>query len=104
MNDEQEIERIVKVLEKATQPIEYDENCCTITTYPTERDIAESLVDAGIGDKKQAVKEFKNKFWDKICIELNDILGQNSSLRIEIKQYIEYVLREFFTELYGADE
>lgn len=58
MDKEKEIEEMVKVLEKANEPIEYDDNECCMFAYPTQKDIAEELYNAGYGNVKQAVKEF----------------------------------------------
>ena len=108
MNKEQEIERMAKVLScEKCHVLSWDcpkdqELPCVVNEEAKEQ--ATALSEAGIGDKKQAVKEFRDKFWNNICIELNDVLGKTPSLRIEVKQYIEYVLNNIFTELYGVEE
>lgn len=103
MNNKKEIEAIAKTL--CTCKFSACEDCMRQSTTTMYRcqfiEQAKILVEAGIGDKKQAVTEFRDKFWNSICIELNDVLGKIPSLRIEVKQYIEYVLNNIFTELYG---
>lgn len=84
MNKEQEIEIIRKVLENSAG-CDYDTDCSML---------ANDLVNVGIGDKKQAVKEFCEKLKNLMSDKCFSLIGRLCN------DYID----ELFTELYGADE
>lgn len=135
MNNENEIERMEQLIDTATRAATKrftDETSRWVKehhSYDSRRDVeaahsksiyrevAESLVNAGIGDKEQAVKEFaeklkglcdeKRKLFDKLydnCAagqaQLACSFIERRNEWIEMKQKIDNLI----TELYGADD
>lgn len=90
MNNENEIERMESILSR----------CIAVTqTYKLldKHKTAKNLVNAGIGDKKQAVKEAFNL--------AKCYLHSNPNLDSElVKISIDRELDNLITELYGADD
>lgn len=74
MDKEKEIEGIAKIIDGINEPIEYDEDLCTVTYYPTSKDIAMRLHLQGYGNVKQAVKEFAEKNVKPLIDELVELL------------------------------
>lgn len=64
--EQKEIEEMAKVIEKANQPIEYDEGTYTVTTYPSEKDIAAELYDAGYRKADEVRKETARELAKKL--------------------------------------
>lgn len=110
MNNENEIERMEQLIDTATRVAtkrftdetarwvkehhSYD-SCRDVEVAHSKsiyREVAESLVNAGIGDKKQAVKEFAEKL--KVRFYNMDY----SAIAIDNK------IDDLITEIYGADE
>ena len=62
MNNDELKKKIVEVLKKAMEPIEYggDSEHAPEVHYPTEEEIADDLIAAGIGDVKEAEKEYRD--------------------------------------------
>lgn len=98
MNNENEIERMARTFchNSGYPSIVCDKciskDCCSCKLY------AERLIQAGIGDKKQAIKEFAEKL-KRQSITLKDKSGWAQCvvvMAVEIDNLI--------TELYGADE
>lgn len=85
MNNENEIERMAKIVEPF------------ITVLCEKDTIAEALSEQGIGDKKQAVKEFAATLKERACAVMNSTFDRR--LVVDIKQ-----IDNLITELYGADE
>lgn len=108
-HNEQEIERLKSVLNAMCAHIDGECDCsCTDC-------IAAGLVAVGIGDKKQAVKEFANKE----LIFISRIRKENGTKRecdklvgeAELKELIDNILSKIqrhifnaYKELYGAEE
>lgn len=84
MNNEQEIEKILEVMHSGI--------------FLTHSDCAIALVSAGIGDKKQAVKEA----FEKLKERGRDENTYESDVRNWTIQWTD--IDELFTELYGAGE
>lgn len=99
MTNEQEIERMATIVDEH----KCDSYCVKCKYYSKGMDCEtlynmESLVNAGIGDKKQAVKEAFD--WLKNTITLYTI-KKNDFLDLE---EVAAVIDKVFTELYGAEE
>lgn len=56
MTNEELKKKIVEILEKGYTPVEYDDGDWGQTYFPTNEDVADALIEAGIGD----VSELKN--------------------------------------------
>ena len=56
MTNEELKKRIVEIVEKGYTPVEYDDGDWGQTYFPTNEDVADALIEAGIGD----VSELKN--------------------------------------------
>ena len=56
MTNEELKKRIVEIVEKVYTPVEYDDGDWGQTDFPTNEDVADALIEAGIGD----VSELKN--------------------------------------------
>lgn len=83
MDKNKEIEKILKVMHSGI--------------YLTHSDCAIALVNAGIGDKKQAVKEFAEKLMHISEISVNK--------KGEVAYHITGIkIDNLVTELYGADK
>lgn len=112
MNNEQEIERIKRIVYEAdvrySKLLRLNQGMSSRLAF-----ISESLLTAGIGDKKQAVKEA----FEKLKTVLKDYSDNESWLDensgdglMSVWQFRDWVLKdggkidELFTELYGADE
>ena len=54
MNNEELKKKIVEILEEGYTPIEYDDGDWGLTQFPTNEDVANALIAAGIGDVKEA--------------------------------------------------
>lgn len=54
MSNDELKKKIVKILEEGYTPIEYDDWDCGQTYFPTNEDVADALIAAGIGDVKEA--------------------------------------------------
>lgn len=54
MNNEELKKKIVEILEEGYTPIEYDDGDWGQTYFPTNEDVANALIAAGIGDVKEA--------------------------------------------------
>lgn len=54
MSNDELKNKIVKILEEGYTPIEYDDWDCGQTYFPTNEDVADALIAAGIGDVKEA--------------------------------------------------
>ena len=70
-NDELK-KKIVKILKEGYTPIEYDDWDCGQTYFPTNEDVADALIAAGIGDIKEAKFEADHYFrmWQGALVEL----------------------------------
>lgn len=115
MNNENEIERIEQLIDTATRAATKrftDETLRWVKehhSYDSRRDVeaahsksiyrevAESLINAGIGDKKQAVKEFAEKLKERTLIYF--LCRGVSALAVSEEQ-----IDALFTELYGDDK
>lgn len=107
MNNEKEIVRMAKVLYGHYCGNDKCGECKIASKYCMDYIRAERLHKAGIGDKKQAVKEAFDKAKEAI---------HNSCAHIEIdksaaipsyaipESAIDKAIDELFTELYGAEE
>ena len=111
MINDQEIERIANAI-----PAEVKEGCTTFLLgerygsvfWRIQRGMATVLINEGIGDKKQAVKEFKKRLLSEceknvVYAEWNDKHGEYGGDMVGIGT-IETILNELFIELYGAEE
>ena len=109
MTNEQEIERIASAI-----PDEVKDGCTTFllgalygSVFPRiQRGLATALVNAGIGDKKQAVKEAFEKLKDYIQVSMFSIppfdlyeAGVNNAINKTLLK-----IDQLFAELYGADK
>lgn len=124
MNNENEIERMEQLIDTATRAATKrftDETVRWVKehhSYDSRRDIgaahsksiyrevAESLVHAGIGDKKQAVKEFAEKLKENMSKRLNDNIALKYS-QSTVQSFHDKAQRAIiatYKELYGADE
>ena len=54
MNNDELKKKIVEILEEGYAPIEYDDGDWGQTYFPTNEDVADALIAAGIGDVKEA--------------------------------------------------
>lgn len=90
-DQEQEIERIEQIIKDIDRPWKHYGVRATSPTYG----YIKALVNAGIGDKKQAVKEFVDRL-KSIIDELH--LGLNK------KEALLEQIDELFTELYGVEK
>lgn len=112
MNNENEIERMAKILyapELKKQNGGYGEICRGCNKWYEDEpckekhkcdyytEIARRLQKSGIGDKKQAVKEFAATLKERACAVMNSTFDRR--LVVDIKQ-----IDNLITELYGADE
>ena len=52
MNNDELKKKIVKILEEGYTPIEYDDLDCGQTYFPTNEDVADALIAAGIGGER----------------------------------------------------
>lgn len=105
MNKEKEIEKIGKVMCKEFRSEHCGNDCECANEF-----IAETLIDAGYGNVKQAVKEFGER--------IKDFIFQNTSIGCVTVCGEEYPVNklsctpealydkidDFMTELYGGDE
>lgn len=74
MTNEELKKKIVEVLKKAMEPIEYggDSEHAPEVHYPTEEEIADALIAAGIGDVREAKFEGDHywRMWQGALVEL----------------------------------
>lgn len=54
MTNEELKKKIVKILEEGYTPVEYDDGDWVRTYFPTNEDVADALIAAGIGDVEEA--------------------------------------------------
>lgn len=65
------------------------------------KDSATKLVNAGIGDKKQAVREFARKICDKaFFLRKTEIADQNGEF-VTVDEYVDNLCYNIFEELFG---
>lgn len=90
MNNEQEIERMAKILKMPTYI--HSQDIDRIKILPCNEELAARLVSHGYGDKKQAVKEFVDRL-------------KEDSYYFAGAEYVEVRdIDELFTELYGVEK
>lgn len=93
MNNENEIERIARLIcQDESGKCLHDEMTCDNHLECWARNKAQRMIDIGIGDKKQAVKEFAEKL--KVRFYNMDY----SAIAIDNK------IDDLITELYGGEE
>lgn len=65
MTNEELKKKIVEILKEGQAPVEYDDGDWGQTYFPTNEDVADALIAAGIGE----VTEWKAEaeYWEKIC-------------------------------------
>lgn len=104
MNNANEIERMAKILHQcSTEKLkETDEGF--VCVYPSKQEIAIALADAGIGDKKQAVKEFA----DELDTRAQDLKGDgwdeyNDGFKRGVRETLS-LMYDLISELYGDNE
>ena len=71
MNNDELKKKIVEILEEGYTPIEYDDGDWGQTYFPTNEDVANALIAAGIGDVKEA--EHRAIVAELVVKNLNDI-------------------------------
>ena len=67
MSNDELKKKIVKILEVGYTPIEYDDWDCGQTYFPTNEDVADALIAAGIGDTEWQHDVFKKTYMDFIA-------------------------------------
>lgn len=67
MSNDELKKKIVKILEEGYTPIEYDDWDCGQTYFPTNEDVADALIAAGIGDTEWQHDVFKKTYMDFIA-------------------------------------
>ena len=71
MNNKELKKKIVEILEEGYTPIEYDDGDWGQTYFPTNEDVADALIAAGIGDVNEA--EHRAEVAELVVKNLNDI-------------------------------
>lgn len=61
MTNEELKKKIVEILKEGQTPVEYDSGDCGQTYFPTNEDVADALIAAGIGDVSELQKECDSK-------------------------------------------
>ena len=67
MSNDELKKKIVKILEEGYTPIEYDDWDFGQTYFPTNEDVADALIAAGIGDTEWQHDVFKKTYMDFIA-------------------------------------
>ena len=96
MNNDELKKKIVEVLKKAMEPIEYggDSEHAPEVHYPTEEEIADALIAAGLGDLKEhrifAGKDgsIKQLYSGE---EVEKIVKERKELKDELRSKVEYI-------------
>ena len=101
MTNEQEIERMAEILEQAKIKAR---SYCGSLNQGYGMWYAKELTTAGIGDKKQAVKEFCDRLRNDLrCDYVNATTPFQSGKNAGVFNAL-ILIEELFTELYGAEE
>ena len=98
MTNEELKKKIVEILEEGYTPVEYDDGDWGQTYFPTNEDVADALIAAGIGEAKEAKKEAE--YWK------NEAKTARADIDDAVKEITERIfceLRDWFAEQYDCD-
>ena len=90
MSNDELKKKIVKILEEGYTPIEYDDWDCVQTYFPTNEDVADALIAAGIGDAKEA--EYRAEVAERALLTVctNVVTDEEDGLVVEPRARVLY--------------
>lgn len=105
MNNEELKKKIVEILEEGYTPIEYDDGDWGQTYFPTNEDVANALIAAGIGDVKEAEHraEVAERALLSLCVDIQpySLFDQTplvTEASVKMQEYLKQAEKELAEE------